>query len=160
MREGGADAAEDEGGEEGGVKGADAVDDGVGGTQGLEDLWVCGWAHFLAVGVDVPDPGDAGREGFLCCFGEGNLGLAEDGKGVGGVGVFDGGGVGAEMWVLAVGGLEGGGAAGVADGVLAGDGGAVDEAGGDVVAEVADDGGEDGGAGFVDAAHDCEEVDG
>ena len=48
----------------------------------------------------------------------------------------------------------------MADGVLAGDGCAVGQAGGDVVREVAEDGGEDGGFGFVDTADDGEEVDG
>ena len=47
----------------------------------------------------------------------------------------------------------------MADGVLTGDDGSVGEAGGYVVREIADDGGQDGGFGFVDAAHDCEEVD-
>ena len=77
--------------------------------------------------------------------------LAEGGEGAGQVGVLDGEGV-----------IEicGGGLAGVADGVLARDGGPVGEAGGDVVREVAADGGEDGGFGLVDAAHDGEEVDG
>ena len=50
--------------------------------------------------------------------------------------------------------------AGMADGVLTGDDTPVREAGGDVVREVADDGGEDGSFGFVDSAHDGEEVDG
>lgn len=50
--------------------------------------------------------------------------------------------------------------AGMADGVLARDDGRVCEAGGYVVREIADDGGEDGGFGFVDAAYDGEEVDG
>ena len=48
----------------------------------------------------------------------------------------------------------------MADGVLARDDGAVFEAGGNVVGEVADDCGEDGRFGFVDAADDGEEVDG
>ena len=48
----------------------------------------------------------------------------------------------------------------MADGVLTADDGVVFEAGGDVVGEVAGDGGEDGGAGFVDVADDGEEVDG
>ncbi len=45
------------------------------------------------------------------------------------------------------------------DGVLTGNDAPVREGGGDVVREVADDGGEDGGFGLVDAAHDGEKVD-
>lgn len=52
-----------------------------------------------------------------------------------------------------------GGGAGVRDGVLARDDRSVFEPGGDVVREVGYDGGEDSGAGFVDAADDGEEVD-
>ena len=49
--------------------------------------------------------------------------------------------------------------AGVTDGVLARYDASVREAGGDVMREVADDGGQHGGFGLVDASHDCEEVD-
>ena len=55
--------------------------------------------------------------------------------------------------------VEGGGLAGMADGVLARYDASVREPGRYVVREVADDGGEHGGFGFVDAAHDGEEVD-
>lgn len=57
-----ADAAEDEGGDEGGVEGADAVDDGLGVAEGVEDAGVGGGPDLLAVGVYVPDAGDAGGE--------------------------------------------------------------------------------------------------
>ena len=49
--------------------------------------------------------------------------------------------------------------AGMADGVLTGYDAPVCEAGGYVVREVADDGGQDGGFGFVHPAHYREEVD-
>ena len=48
---------------------------------------------------------------------------------------------------------------GMADSVLTGYDAPVCEAGGYVVREVADDGGQDGGFGFVDSTHYCEEVD-
>lgn len=57
-----ADAAEDEGGDEGSVEGADAVDDGLGVAEGFEDARVSGGPDLLAVGVYVPDAGDAGGQ--------------------------------------------------------------------------------------------------
>lgn len=66
-------AAEDEGWDDGGVQGADAVDDGLGVTQGLEHAGVGGWADFLAIGVDVPNAGDASGEVLVVCFGELNV---------------------------------------------------------------------------------------
>lgn len=126
--------------------------------------------HFLAVGVDVPDAVDGGGEGLVGGFGEVELGFAQGGEGAGEGGVFDGvgGGGGLMMgwrsrsfggveqgsrWVVIVvddvagsGCREGGGCAGVTDGVLAGDDGAVFQSGGDVVGEIGDDGGQDGGA--------------
>lgn len=151
--DGGAHALQDEGGHDGGVEAADAVDEGFGAGDGLEGLGVGRGPHLLAVGVDVPEALDAGGQGRLGGFGEVDVGLAEGGQGTGEVGVFDRG-VGEGVVVV-----EGGRLAGVADGVLARDDAAVGEAGGDVVRKVADDGGEDGGFGFVDAAHDGEEVD-
>lgn len=55
-------AAEDEGGNEGSVEGANAVDDSLGVAEGFEDAWVGRGPDLLAVGVYVPDAGDAGRE--------------------------------------------------------------------------------------------------
>lgn len=50
-----ADTAQDEGGRDGGVQAADAVDDGFGGVDGREHGWVGDGEHFLPVRVDVPD---------------------------------------------------------------------------------------------------------
>ena len=49
--------------------------------------------------------------------------------------------------------------AGMTDGVLAGDYASVREAGGYVMREIADNGGQHGGFRLVDASHDCEEID-
>ena len=88
-----------------------------------------------------------------------DVGLAERGQGAWEVCVFDGGVVVEVCEGVGVVEIEGGGLAGMADGVLARDDASVCEAGGYVVREVADDGGEDGGFGFVYAAYDGEEVD-
>ncbi len=86
----------------------------------------------MAVGVYVPDSLDAGGEGGFGGFGDGDVGFAEGGEGAGEVGVFDcgvrsvGEGVcGVVFGLVGEGLVQGCGFAGVADGVLAGDCGAV-----------------------------------
>ena len=76
---------------------------------------------------------------------------AEGGKGAGEIGVFDGGigeVVGCGCWLGRGKGVESGGFARVADGILTGDVCAVCETYRDMVGEVRDDGGKDGGFGF------------
>lgn len=55
---------------------------------------------------------------------------------------------------------QSGGSAGVTDGVLAGDDGAVCQPGGYVMREVGHDCRQDRGPGLIDSADDCEQVDG
>ena len=145
--------------DDGGVKAADAVDQGFGGIDGLEDLGVRGRPHFLAVRVDVPEPLDARGERLFGRFGEVNVGLTERGQGAGKIRVFDRDVVEVCQGVGMVD-VESCRLAGVTDGVLTRYDAAVREAGGDVVREIADDGGQHGGFGLVDAAHDGEEIDG
>ena len=73
----GADALQDERRDDGRVEAADAVDDGFGDGDGVEDFGVGRGPHFLAVGVDVPEALDARGEGLLGAFGEVDVGLAE-----------------------------------------------------------------------------------
>ena len=148
VREGGADALQHQGGHDGGVQRADAVDDRLGRVQRGEDGGVGREPDLLAEGVDVPQALDPSRQFLLVGFGEGDVLLAQGGEGAGEVCVFDavvvfdlvqGGGRGGE------GGVQGGGVRGVGDGVLACDGGAVGQADGDVVREACVDGREDRG---------------
>ena len=145
--------------DDGGVKAADAVDQGFGGIDGLEDLGVRRRPHFLAVRIDVPEPLDARGERLLGRFGEVYVGVTKRRQGAGEIRVFVRDVVEICQGVGMVD-VESRRLAGVTDGVLAGYDAAVREAGGDVVREIADDGRQYGGFGFVDAAHDCEEVDG
>lgn len=174
-----ADAAEDEGGDERGVERPNTVDDSLGVAEGVEDAGVSRGPDLLAVGVDVPDAGDAGGEVLVSGgrFAEVEVFVAEGGEGAGEVVVFVGdgvGGVGGFVFggcVLEVGGaaavavgeeeagasaararLEGGSLAWVGDGVLADDDGAVGEGGGDVVGEVGVDGWDDADEVGLDAA--------
>ena len=153
-----ADALQYERRDDGGVEAADAVDQGFGGMDGLEDLGVRRRPHLLAVRVDVPEALDARGERLLGGFGEVDVGLTEGRQGAGEIGVFDRDVVEVCQGVGVVD-VESRRLAGVTDGVLAGDDAAVREAGGYVVREIADDGGQHGGFGPVDAAHDCEEID-
>lgn len=110
-------------------------------------------ADLLPVGIDVPNPLDARGQVFLFGFGEGDVLLAQSGKGPWPVGIFD----------LVVrfnfvgdccGGRKSCRLAGMGDGVLADDGGPVSESGGDMVREIGVDSGEDGDVvgDFADAA--------
>lgn len=158
--DGGADALQDKGRDEGGVEAADAVDEGFGAVDGVEDFRVGRGPHLLAVRVDVPEALDARGEGLFGALGEVDVGLAEGREGAGEVGVLDGGVVVEVRERVGVVDVQRRRLARVADGVLARDDAAVREAGRDVVREVADDGGQHGGLRLVDAAHDGEEVDG
>ena len=89
--DGRADTLQDEGGDDGRVEAADAVDQGFRDVDGVEDLGVGGGAHFLAVRVDVPEALDARGERLLGGFGEVDVGLAEGWQGAWEVSVFDGG---------------------------------------------------------------------
>ena len=93
----------------------------------------------MAVGVDVPETFYARGEGLLGGFREVDVGLAERWQGAWEVCVFDRGEVCERVGVVDD--VEGGGLAGMADGVLARYDASVCEAGGYVVREVADDGG-------------------
>lgn len=76
-----ADAAEDQGRDDGRVERADAVDDGLGVAEGFEDARVRWGPDLLAVGVDVPDAGDAGGEVLGAGLAEGDVLVAERGEG-------------------------------------------------------------------------------
>ena len=89
VREGGADAFQDQRRHDGRVQRADAVDDGLGGVQRGEDGGVGREPDLLAEGVDVPQPLDSGGEVLLVGFGEGDVLLAQGGEGAGEVCVFD-----------------------------------------------------------------------
>ena len=145
-----ADTLEDERRDDGRVQAADAVDQGVCRFDGFERFGVGRGPHLLTVRVDVPESLNARGEGFLRAFGEVDVRLAERGQGAREIRVFD---------CTAVVEIRRCRFARMADGVLTRDHATVREAGGYVVREIADDGGEDGGFGFVDAAHYGEEVD-
>lgn len=85
-----AHALEDQVGDERGEERADAVDDGVCAADGLEHARVCRDADLLAVGVDVPDAGDARRQVFLVLLGEGDGGPAQRGQAAGEICVLNG----------------------------------------------------------------------
>lgn len=146
------DVAEEQDGHKTGVQAADAVDYGLGGVDGGDDLGVGGRADLVAIGVDVPEALDAGGELQLVRLAEVNVLDSEGGKGAWEMRrLFSVVGVGGFVFGF---GLEGGGRsrvrrrgvfrwegsgrgeAGVRDLVLAGDDGAVFEAGGDVVGKV------------------------
>ena len=73
-------AAQDQRRDERRVEGADAVDDGLRITDGFEDAGIGRWSDFLAVGVDVPDAGDAGGEILVFGFGELDVFVAQGGQ--------------------------------------------------------------------------------
>jgi len=53
-------ASQDYRGDDGSVQGADAVDDTPGIGNRVDDLWVGCGSDLLAVGINVPNAGDAG----------------------------------------------------------------------------------------------------
>ena len=143
---------------DGGVKAADAVDQGFGSIDGLEYLGVRRRPHFLAIRVDVPEPLNACGKRLLGRFGEVDVGLTERWQRAGKIRVFDRDVVEICQGIGMVD-VESCRLAGMTDGVLAGDDASVREAGGYVMREIADDGGQHGGFRLVDASHDCKEID-
>lgn len=75
-----ADATKNNGWDDGGVQGSNAIYDSLGVMEGFNDAGVSRGLDFLAVGIDVPDAGDAGGEVLGVRFAEGDVLVAESGE--------------------------------------------------------------------------------